>query len=166
MCSHLVLVFSHNYLTTGNENFLISCLYHHMSINKTHVYLSSLHILYLTWGLCGLCHSLSPWRCNSISCHDWRYSMCISMWSAMSIARCPWSLWSYSALCHLTGWSLIPPATLLHSRRCKCLINRISGNTASSPWSLCPASTLDRCLFRKETQERILWKQRRGFQSL
>ena len=118
------------------QNFLVSCLYHNMPISKTLVYLSSLHIVNFNWGLCSFCHSLSPCR--------WR-----SMWSAMRIVRWPWSLWSYSAFCHLAGWSLIPPAKLLHSWRYKCLVNRISRNTATSPWNLWPATAMASCLFMK-----------------
>ena len=151
MCSLLVLESSHNYLTKGNKQIPYpKCLSHNMAINRTHVHLPSLQRVYVTWCWYGHCHSLCPSRCNSTWCHDWRCSMWSSMWSAMRSVRCPWSLWSHCTWCHLTGWSLIPQAMSLASRKSRCLLNQISSTSAICPWSLCPTAAMARCLLMKK----------------
>jgi hypothetical protein len=72
----------------------------------------------------------------------------------MRSVRCPWSLWSHCTWCHLTGWSLIPPATSLASRRSRCLLNQISSTSAICPWSLCPTTAMARCLLMKKNTTR------------
>ena len=73
------------------------------------------------------------------------------MWSAMRSVRCPWS---HCTWCHLTGWSLIPPATSLASRRSRCLLNQISSTSVICPWSLCPTAAMAKCLLMKKNTTR------------
>jgi hypothetical protein len=76
----------------------------------------------------------------------------------MRSVRCPGSLWSHCTWCHLTGWSLIPPATPLASRRSRCLLNQISSTSAICPWSLRPTAAMARCLLMKKNTTRTFFE--------